>query len=158
MFTAAATTLTLLLAGSTRLALAQSATSGVPDISAIPSACGSSCGSLIETVTLCAQQYPYLTSGNASQQLDLAACVCSGLSSTTGSGGGDLSSCSSCLTSNNDAPAGQAVATLSSTCQAADKACAFECESKKQGQKGGESEGGPCRPHQSGSGDSESAS
>lgn len=90
--------------------------SGLPSASAFPSACATQCGDVIEVATLCTDEY--------TTSLNQTACICNALPSSS-----SLSTCSSCLTSNNAAGLASALGEANTACSSALDMCAFECGS-----------------------------
>lgn len=77
-----------------------------------PKACATDCSQTIEVAYLCQQQYTVTT--------DTYACFCSSLPS-------DISTCASCLNSNDAAALASLITGDQSMCQSAQQSCFFEC-------------------------------
>jgi len=88
------------------------------DFSAFPSACSTQCAAYVKNAVLCTEQFP--PSGGTTSGAQ--ACFCDALSTAA------LSTCASCLTSNNAASAATYVTGLTAECQDFTQKCTFECD------------------------------
>ncbi|KAJ9106053.1 hypothetical protein QFC20_004114 [Naganishia adeliensis] len=86
----------------------------IPQVGSFPAACAQQCSSTIQSSVLCFQQYK---TGQ-----DIVSCFCSGIPSES-----DVSTCSTCLTSNNGAEMAGVLSAIPSACGTYQKTCQKEC-------------------------------